>query len=104
MAGKKGMKQYGSTIIEEVLAMREAGKTNKEIGEYFNLTGHQPVHDLLKRYRKKQQLLMAGVMPRRKGRPPQGYVSITSETANVIKQLQMENELLRSFLQIAGRK
>jgi len=31
MAGKKGMKQYGSTIIEEVLAMREAGKTNKEI-------------------------------------------------------------------------
>jgi len=104
MAGKKGMKQYASTIIEEVLAMREAGKTNKEIGEYFNLPGQRPVHDLLKRYRKKQQLLMAGVMPRRKGRPPKGYVSTTSETANVIKQLQMENELLRSFLQIAGRK
>lgn len=53
MAGKKGMKQFRSTIIEEVLAMREAGKTNKEIGEYFNLTGQRPVHDLLKRYRKK---------------------------------------------------
>jgi DNA-binding CsgD family transcriptional regulator len=40
MAGKKGMKQFGDTIIEEVLAMRTAGKTNKEIGEYFNLTGY----------------------------------------------------------------
>jgi len=104
MAGKKGMKQYASTIIEEVLAMREAGKTNKEIGEYFNLPGQRPVHDLLKRYRKKQQLLMAGVMPRRKGRPSKGYDPTKLDTDNEIKRLKMENELLRSFLQIAGRK
>ena len=104
MAGKKGMKQFGSTIIEAVLAMKEAGKTNKEIGEYFNLTGQRPVHDLLKRYRKKQQLLMAGVVPRRKGRPSKGCAPTKSETDNEIKRLKMENELLRFFLQIAGRK
>jgi hypothetical protein len=47
---------------------------------------------------------MAEVVPRRKDRPPKGYVSTKPETDNEIKRLKMKNELLRSFLQIAGKK
>lgn len=35
MAGKKGMKHFGDDIIEEVLQMKNEGKTNREISKYY---------------------------------------------------------------------
>ena len=100
MSGQKGMKHFGQTIIDEVKKMREEGKTHREIAEYFNLRDSESVRKLLKRDRQKRTKLEAGIMPRRRGRPPKGYISTDQE----IKRLKMENELLRDFLQIAGKK
>ncbi|MEE1491870.1 MAG: hypothetical protein UGF45_07600 [Massilioclostridium sp.] len=46
----------------------------------------------------------AGIMPRRRGRPPKGYVPTKQEKENEIRRLKMENELLRDFLRLAGRR
>lgn len=104
MSGQKGMKHFGRTIIEEVKKMRGEGKTYREIAEYFNLRDSESVRGLLKRDRRKRTKLEAGIMPRRRGRPPKGYVSTEADKDQEIKRLKMENELLRDFLRIAGRK
>jgi hypothetical protein len=46
----------------------------------------------------------AGIMPRRRGRPPKGYVPTKQEKENEIRRLKMENELLREFLRLARRR
>lgn len=104
MSGKKGTKHFGETIIKDVLQMKSEGKTNREISEYYELKDKYVIKQLLVRYNRKQKLLQAGIVPRRKGRPPKSYTATTDEKDNEIKRLRMENELLRSFLQIVGRK
>ena len=37
MSGQKGMKHYGATIIDQVLAFRGEGKTHREIADLFGL-------------------------------------------------------------------
>lgn len=104
MSGQKGMKQFGKHIIDEVKKMRESGKTYREIAEHLNLRNSESVRELLKRDRRCQLKLESGIMPRRHGRPPKGYQPTEQEKDNEIRRLKMENELLRDFLRIAGRK
>lgn len=104
MSGIKGMKHFGKTILDEVKKMRDAGKTYREIAEYFNLRSSESVRELLKRDRRKEAKLEAGIIQRRRGRPPKEYVSTEADKDQEIKRLKMENELLRDFLRIAGRK
>lgn len=52
----------------EIVAMREAGKTKREIAEHYGLETEQ-VKGLLKRYRSRKKKIIAGVQPRSKGRP-----------------------------------
>lgn len=84
--------------------MREEGKTQREIADYYGFKDKYVVKRYLKRQRKKQRCVEAGITPRRRGRPPKGYQSTEQEKDNEIKRLKMENELLRDFLRIAGRK
>ena len=58
----------------------------------------------VKRYNPRMREMEAGIMPRRRGRPPKGYVPTKQEKENEIRRLKMENELLREFLRLARRR
>ena len=80
------------------------GKSHREIEEELGLTGDRPIHNLLKRERRKEKKVKAGISPRPKGRPRKdGQPPRQSEKAE-LERLRMENRLLRDFLQLAERK
>ena len=85
--------------------MKVSGKTKREIAEHFGLTAEQ-VKELLKRYRRKERKISAGIMPRPQGRPRKDSTprNIEAEQAYEINRLKMENKLLRDFLQFVERK
>ena len=87
----------------EIIAMRAAGKTRKEIAEALGLEKVQ-IKSWINRYNKEQLRREAGVLPKKKGRPRKNAEEIIKEQAYEIKRLKMENELLRDFLQSVGRK
>ena len=89
----------------EIVQMKASGKRKREIAEHFGLTIEQ-VKELLKRYRRRERKVAAGIMPRPKGRPRkvESPRNIEVEQAHEINRLQMGNKLLRDFLQYAGRK
>jgi transposase len=90
-------------IEAEILEMKSQGKTKREIAEHFGLSKEQ-VKNLINRHNRAERKKEAGILPRRKGRPPKGYVLTEQEKDNEIKRLKMENELLRDFLRLAGRR
>ena len=104
VSGQKGMKHFGEQIINDVLKMKAQGRTNHEISEYYEFKDKYVIKQLISRYNRKQKMIQAGITPRRKGSPPKGYIITEDQKDNEIKRLKMENELLRSFLQIAGRR
>lgn len=93
-------------ILPEIKEMLALGKSHKEIEAYFGLEGDRPIHNLLKRERRKEKRIAAGIAPRPQGRPRKDAAprDIVSEQAYEIKRLKMENKLLRDFLQSTGRK
>ena len=93
-------------ILPEIKAMIAKGKSHREIEEFFGLIGDRPVHNLLKRERRKEKKVAAGIVPRSKGRPRKDAPSrdVVTEQAYEINRLKMENKLLRDFLQLTGRK
>jgi transposase len=97
-------KHFGELIIYEVERMRLEGKTYREIAEYFNLSNKEVVRNLINREKHKHKLLVNGILPRPKGRPRKLSVTCNQYKDNEIKRLKMENELLRAFLQVAGRR
>jgi len=104
MSGKKGMKHYSSVIIDDVIKLKSEGKTNKEIVEIFGFTNIKTVKNIVQLYNQKQRALAAGILPKRRGRTAKGYQITEDEKDNEIKRLKMKNELLRSFLQLGGRR
>lgn len=93
-----------SLIEAEIDEMLAQGKSHKEIETHFGLQGDRPLHSFLKRRRRKEKKILAGVPLRPKGRPPKGYKMPEAEKDYEIKRLKMENELLRDFLRLAGRR
>lgn len=101
----KGQKQFGDTIIDEVMIMKEQGRTHKEISEHFGFKDKSIIKALVYRYHRKQKKVEAGIVIRPKGRPRKdSELSNEQSKDNQIKQLKMENDLLRTFLQITGRR
>lgn len=80
-------------VIEKMLA---AGKSHREIEAELGLEGDRPVHNLLKRQRRKA----AKGMPKIRGRKP---AKTLQEYKYENKRLKMEVELLRDFLQSTER-
>ena len=93
-------------LLPEIRAMEAAGKTKREIAEYFGLRDKNVVKQLLKRERRKEEKIVAGIMPHPKGRPRKDAPprDMVVEQAHEINRLKMENKLLRDFLQLTGRK
>ena len=92
-------------IEPEIMAMREAGQTLREIAEHFGLEKKQ-LKNLINRYNRRQKEIEAGRIPRPKGRPRKDALprDVVAEQAYEINRLKMENKLLRDFLQLTGRK
>ena len=86
--------------------MIAAGKSQREVAEHFGFKDKYVVKEVLKRQRRKQRKIEAGIVPRPKGRPRKDTAvrDIVAEQAYEIKRLQMENELLRDFLRSTGRR
>ena len=86
-----------------ILQMRMEGKTRQEIAEHLGLTKKQ-VKDWINRYNRKQARVATGIPPKPKGRPRKCPLSSKEEYEKEIARLQMENHLLRDFLQFTERK
>ena len=84
-------------LLPQIKQMLSDGMTQKEVEKALGLTGSRPVHQLLKRERKKEQ---QGV-PKQRGRKP---AKTLQEYKYENKRLKMEVELLRDFLSLTERK
>ena len=104
------MKEYEKEIIE----LRAQGKTRREISEKLGVSIKQ-IEGFITRYNRRQEKLAAGIVIRKKGRPAKDSEGTEEEKLAElryklsrkdarIKQLEMENELLRDFLSQTGRK
>lgn len=94
-------KHYWKEILPKVTEMKEAGYTHKQIGEELGYSQEQ-IKQLVKRNRKKQKKKLT--VQKQRGRPRKKPLSTEDEYRKRIEQLEMENELLRSFLQEIGRR
>ena len=83
--------------LPEILAMVEAGKTQREIAEYYGFKDKHVVKRLLERERKNKLQRI----PKQRGRKP---AKTLAEYKYENKRLLMENKLLRDFLQSTERK
>ena len=79
-------------LYPEIKAMIEAGKTQREIAEYYGFKDKYVVKELLKRERRRNA---EGIR-----KPAKTLAEYKYEN----KRLKMENELLRDFLQSIERK
>lgn len=95
------MQKRRYTKIQALLPVIEAklaeGQSQREIERELGLEGDRPIHNLLKRERKKE---VRG-MPKARGRKT---AKTLEEYKYKNKRLKMENELLRDFLQFTERK
>ena len=71
-----------------IISMREAGMTRQEIADDLGLTKEQ-IKSWVTRYNHRNKNIVEGIALKPKGRP---------------RRLQMENKLLRDFLQSIERK
>jgi len=90
-------------LESEMVEMRKAGKTRREIAEHFGLEKEQ-IKNWVNRYNRTQARVAAGLPPKQRGRPRKGDRTSEEEYKYEINRLKMENELLRDFLQLIGRK
>ena len=103
-----------SQYAKEINELKEQGLTQRAIGEKFGCSREQ-IKEFLKRERRNERKIAAGITLKRKGRPPKDYiVSEQDKVAELkyilarkevkIKSLEMENELMRDFLSLTERK
>ena len=107
--------QYAKEIYE----LREKGLNLKEIGKKLGFT-HTQVRNFIHRENKNRRKLAAGIVPKPKGRPRVNGANLPSSIQQLskvtqlqyelaskerrLKQLEMENELMRDFLLLTERK
>ena len=84
-------------LLPRIKQMLSEGMTQKEVEDALGLTGYRPVHELLKRERKKEQQ----GLPKQRGRKP---AKTLQEYKYENKRLKMEVELLRDFLSLTGKE
>ena len=92
------IKEHESIIV----AMREAGKTNREIADELGVELRQ-IKWWVSRYNKRQALIMEGKTPKTKGRPRKDGQPPKQDVQKELERLRMENKLLRDFLQFKER-
>lgn len=106
----RNIKQYEKEIFE----LKEQGLTYAQIGEHFGIERIY-IKKFFERYRVKQRKIEAGIAIKKRGRPAKDCV-VTQEDKVAelryilarkearIKSLEMQNELMRDFLSLTGRR
>ena len=84
-------------LLPAIEGMLASGMSHREIEDELGLEGDRPVHNLLKRQRRKA----AKGMPKFRGRKP---AKTLQEYKYENKRLKMEVKLLQDFLQSTERK
>ena len=99
---------------KEIIRLVKEGKTLRQIGEMLGFS-YKQMRDFKTRYNQKQRKIAAGIAIKKKGRPAKDTVvkeedkladlryKLARKDAK-IKQLEMENELMRDFLSLTERK
>lgn len=87
-------------IETQIIAMRKAGMTRQEIADELGLEKGQ-IKNWITRYNRRKAEALQGLLPKPKGRPRKRPLRSTDEYEREISRLQMENKLLRDFLQSA---
>ena len=99
---------------KEILELRAQGKTRREICENFGFSIIL-MENFFTSYNRRQEKIAAGIAIKKKGRPAKDSIvteedkladlryKLTRKDAR-IKQLEMENELMRDFLSLTERK
>ena len=109
------IKQYEKEILE----LRKSGLTYREIGEQLGFDKAR-IKEFFKRYHLQQRKLSEGIVIKPKGRPRKDGTCLPPSVQQLskltqlqyelsakerhIKQLEMENELMRDFLSLTERK
>ena len=99
---------------KEILKLKENGLTHRQIGEKLGFS-YEQVKQYFHRKHRKDRKLAAGKVIKKKGRPAKdSIVTKEDKLADLryklarkearIKQLEMENELMRDFLSLTERK
>ena len=88
--------QHTKELLPIIKEMLSQGKSHKEIEAKLGLVGDRPVHNLLKRERKKEKEI-----PKQRGRKA---AKTLQEYKYENKRLKMEVELLQDFLLLTERK
>ena len=89
--------QHTMELLPQIKEMLAAGMTQKEVEDALGLTGNRPIHELLKRERKKE---LPGIAKQRGHKPAKTLQEYKYEN----KRLRMEVELLRDFLSLTGKE
>ena len=113
--GYRHIKQYEKEILE----LRAKGLTHRDIAERLGFEQIQ-IKEFFHRYNRNQRKQASGIPLKRKGRPrkegnelPPSIQQLSKLTQlqyelaskeRHIKRLEMENELMRDFLSLTGRK
>ena len=100
---------------KEITELLSQGMTQREVGEKLGFSLEQ-IKGFVKRQRRKERKLSAGIVIRKKGRPAKKNTEVTDMDTLTelryklarkearIKALEMENELMRDFLSHTERK
>ena len=89
-------------IETQIISMRESGMTRQEIADELGLEKEQ-IKNWVARYNRRKANLLQGLLPKPKGRPRKHSLTTEEDYARTIERLQMENKLLRDFLQFTER-
>ena len=87
---------------KQIVTMREAGMTRKEIADELGLEKEQ-IKNWVARYNRRKADLLQGLLTKPKGRPRKRPLTTEEDYTRTIARLQMENKLLRDFLQSTER-
>jgi hypothetical protein len=101
MPRKKGTPNTAQVVIDEIIAKHSDGKNNRELSMEYGKP-FKTIRNMITRENNKKRRVEKGMILRKqRGRKP----AVTlQEYKYENKRLRMENELLRDFLHLAGRK
>jgi lambda repressor-like predicted transcriptional regulator len=100
MHRKKGTRNTPQAIIKEIIEKHKAGMSTRELSEEYGKP-YKTIRNMFAREAQRIRREEAGLAPKQRGRKA---VVTLAEYKYENKRLKMENELLRDFLHLAGRK
>ena len=96
MAGRKGMKHYPESFKLQIKKEHDAGASMKSLHRKYGVS----VYSIESWCGLRPEVTRRQMLPLKRGRP----TNKPEDLRNRVKRLEMENELLRNFLQELERK